>query len=134
MEELLERLREEEGIEQAEEGAASTRAAEQEAVKDAVYKGLLPPHGNPPNSKQHRIFRLLCENPNGLNNQIMDNPKLAKAIHLKDELDADCLLYCKHRLNLRHKDNRNDFKQMFQREVDCQAVAVNNVHQNIGRV
>ena len=99
-----------------------------------MYEGLLWPHGNPPSSKQHGIFRLLCENPNSLNNQITDNPKLAKAINLKDELDADCLLYCKHRLNLRHKDNRNDFKQMFQREVDCQAVAVNNVHQNIGRV
>ncbi len=134
MEELLERLQEEEGIEQAEEGAASARAVEQGVVKEAVYKGLLRPHGNPPNSKQHGIFRLLCENPNSLNNQITDNPKLAKAINLKDELDADCLLYCKHRLNLHHKDNRNDFKQMFYQEVDCQAVAANNVHQNIGRV
>jgi hypothetical protein len=74
MEEFLERLQEEEGIEQAEEGAASARAAEQGAFKEAVYKGLLRPHGNPPNLKQHWIFRLLCENPNGLNNQIMDNP------------------------------------------------------------
>jgi hypothetical protein len=114
MEELLERLQEEEGIEQAEERAVSTQAAEQGAVKEAVYEGLLRPHGNLPNSKQHGIFRVLCENPNSLNNQIMDNPKLAKAINLKDELDADCLLYCKHRLNLHHKDNRNDFKQMFQ--------------------
>ncbi len=119
MEELLERLREEEGIERAEEGAASARDVEQGAVKEAVYKGLLRPHGNPPNLKQHRIFMLLCENPNGLNNQITDNSKLAKTIDLKDELDVDRLLYCKHRLNLRHKDNRNDFKQMFQREVDC---------------
>jgi hypothetical protein len=58
MEELLERLREEEGIEQAEEGAASARAEEQGAVKEGVYEGLLRPHGNPPNSKQHGIFRL----------------------------------------------------------------------------
>jgi hypothetical protein len=130
----LERLQEEEGIEQAEEGAASTWAAEQGAIKEAVYEGLLWPHGNPPNLKQHGIFRLLCENPNGLNNQITDNPKLAKAINLKDELDTDCLLYCEHRLNLCHKDNRNDFNQMFQREVDCRAVVANNVHQNIVRV
>ena len=134
MEELLEKLREEEGIERKEEGAAGTRAAEQGAVKEAVDEGLLQPHRIPPNSKQHRIFRILCKNPNGLNNQITGNQKLGKAINIKDQLDADGLLFCKHRLNPHHKDNRNNFKQMFQRKVDCQAVAANNVHQNIGRV
>ncbi len=115
MEELLEKLREEEGIEHTEEGAAGTRAAEQGAVKEAVDEGLLQPHGIPPNSKQ----RILCENPNGLNNQITGNQKLGKAINIKDKLDADGLLFCEHRLNLHHKDNRNNFKQMFQRKVDC---------------
>jgi hypothetical protein len=107
---------------------------EQEAVKEAVDKGLLQPHGIPPNSKQQGTFRILCKNPNGLNNQIMGNQKLGKAIDIKDELDADGLLFCKHRLNLHHKDNKNNFKQMFQRKVDCRAVAANNVHQNVGRV
>ncbi len=32
---------------------------------------------------------------------------------IKDELDADGLLYSKHCLNLKHKDNKNNFKQMF---------------------
>jgi hypothetical protein len=59
---------------------------------------------------------------------------LGKAIDIKDKLDADGLLFCEHRLNLRHKDNKNDFKQMFQRKVDCRAVAANNVHQNVGRL
>jgi hypothetical protein len=69
-----------------------------------------------------------------LNNQITGNRKLEKAIDIKDELDAGGLLFCEHRLNLRHRDNTNHFKQMFQQEVACRAVATNNIHQNIGRV
>ena len=87
-----------------------------------------------PQPKQEGIFRNLCKNPNGLNNQITGNLKLGKAIDIKDELDADRLLFCKHRLNLHHRDNKNNFKQMFQRKVACRAIAANNVHQNIGRV
>jgi hypothetical protein len=44
------------------------------------------------------------------------------------------MLFCEHRLNLHHRDNKNDFKQMFQREVACRAIAANNVHQNVGQV
>ncbi len=108
--------------------------AEQVAVKEAMEEGLLQPHGIPPNSKQDRIFRILCENPNGLNNQISGNHKLEKAEDIKDELEADGLLFCKHRLNLHHRENRNNFKQMFQCKVACRAIAANNIHQNIGRV
>jgi hypothetical protein len=90
--------------------------------------------GFPPSFKQERIFRILCKNPNGLNNQITGNLKLEKAIDIKDKLDADGLLFCKHRLNLNHRDNKNDFKQMFQCKVACRAIAANNVHQNIGWV
>jgi hypothetical protein len=93
------------------------------AVREAILEGLLQPHGTPPNTKQDGIFRILCENPNCLNNQIMVNHKLSKAINIKDELDADGLLYSEHYLNLKHKDNKNDFKQIFQREVACQVVA-----------
>jgi hypothetical protein len=44
-------------------------------------------------------------------------------------------MYCEHRLNLR-KDNKNDFKQMFQREIACTAVAAHNIHESkhAGRV
>ena len=134
VEDFLEKLREEEGIGHEDEEATRARVAEQGTVKEAADKGLLQTHGDPPNSKQHGIFRILCENPNGLSNQITGNHKLAKAIDIKDELEADSLLFCEHRLNLRHKDNRNDFKQMFQRKVDCRAVAAHNTHQNVGRV
>jgi hypothetical protein len=117
IEEIIKKLQEEEGNERTEEGIAGARVSEQEAVKEAMKEGLLQPHGIPPNSKQDRIFRILCENPNGLNNQITGNQKLGKAIDIKDKLGPDRLLFCKHRLNLHHKDNKDNFKQMFQRKV-----------------
>jgi hypothetical protein len=134
MKEIIRKLQEEKSNEGTEGGIASAHASEHKAVKEAMEEGLLQPHGIPPNSKQDKIFRILCKNPNVLNNQITSNHKLRKAIDIKDKLDADGLLFCKHRLNLRHKDNKNDFKQMFQCKVACRAVVANNVHQNVGRV
>jgi hypothetical protein len=59
---------------------------------------------------------------------------LGKALEIKDKLDAYGLLFCKHRLNLCHRDNKNNFKQMFKQEWACRVIAANNIHQNIGRV
>ena len=112
----------------------SARVAERTVVHEAITEGLLQPHGLPPNTKQDGIFRLLCENPNGFNNRITGNWKLNKAIDLKDELKADGLLYCEHRLNLKHRDNQNNFKQMFQWKIACQAVAGHNTHMNVSKI
>ena len=87
---------------------------------EAVEEGLLQVHGTAPNTKQPGIFRLMEENCNGFSNRIGGNDKIAKALDIKEELDIDCLLYCEHRINFRHKDNKNDFKQMFQRELAWQ--------------
>ncbi len=73
MEEIVKELSEKEGNGGLEDGTETAHISEHEAVKEAIDKGLLQPHGTPPNSKQDRIFRLLCENPNGLNNQITGN-------------------------------------------------------------
>ena len=54
------------------------------------------------------------ENCNGFNNKIGGNNKITKALDIKDKLNIDCLLYCEHRINFWHKDNKNDLKQMFQ--------------------
>jgi hypothetical protein len=56
---------------------------------------------------------------NGFNNRIGGNKKLAKALDIKEDLDINCLLYCEHRLNFCHRDNKNNLKQMFQRESAC---------------
>ncbi len=134
MEEIIAELKGREEGRDDSSAECNARMAEHVAVREAITEGLLQPHSNLPNTKQDGIFRLLCKNPNGFNNRITGNHKLSKAIDIKDELDADGLLYSKHWLNLRHKGNKNDFKQMFQREVACQAVAGHNVHHGVSRV
>ncbi len=37
-------------------------------------------------------------------------------------------MYCKHRINFRHKGNKNNLKQMFQCKLACTAVLAHNVH------
>jgi hypothetical protein len=93
------------------------KKGEQWLVSEVIQEGLLQIHGTAPNSKQPGIFRFMGENCNGFCNRIGGNVKLAKAIDIKDELDIDCLLYCEHRINFCHKDNKNDLKQMFQPEL-----------------
>jgi hypothetical protein len=119
-----------------EEEKETTKADEHQKVMEAVNKELMQVHGSAPNSKQNGVFWIMCKNANGLNNRISSNNKIAKALDIKDELDIDCLMYCKHRLNLRHKDNKNDFKQMFQREIACNTAVLHNIHEskNMGRV
>ncbi len=109
--------------------AANASNDENRRVMAAVEAGLLQTHGIAPNSKQQGIFRIMGENCNRFNNRIGGNHKLAKAMDIKKDLDIDCLLYCEHRLNFRHKDNKNDLKQMFQRELACTAVGAHNVHE-----
>jgi hypothetical protein len=45
-------------------------------------------------------------------------------------------MYCEHRINFCHKENKNDLKQMFQQELACTAIAAHNVHEGkqAGRV
>jgi hypothetical protein len=83
-------------------------------VLEAVEDGLLQTHGIAPNTKQQGIFCIMGENCNGFSNQTGGNNKIAKALDIKENLDIDCLMYCKHRINFRHKDNKNNLKQMFQ--------------------
>ena len=136
MDVIIQKMRKELEVEGEIRSSGDTRAEEHAQVLEAVEEGLLQTHGIPPNSKQEGIFRMLCENTNGFNNRISGNHKIAKALDIKDDLDIDCLLYCEHRLNLRHKSNVNDFKQMFQREIACSAIAAHNVHEwrQAGRV
>ena len=90
---------------------------EHRRILEAVEEGLFQVHGRAPNTKQQGIFWIVGENCNGLNNKISGNMKIGKALDIKDDLDIDCLMYCKHRLNFKHKDNKNDLKQMFQHKL-----------------
>jgi hypothetical protein len=109
---------------------------EHKRVMEAVEEGLLQVHGLAPNTKQPGIFQIMGKNCNGFNNKIRGNSKIAKALDIKDKLNINCLLYCEHRINFQHKDNKNDLKQMFQQELACMAVAAHNAHEDrhAGRV
>jgi hypothetical protein len=69
------------------------------------------------------------ENCNSFNNRIRGNAKIEKTLDIKEGLDVNCLMYCKHCINFRHKGNKNDLKQMFQRKLACTAVLAHNVHE-----
>jgi hypothetical protein len=105
-------------------------------VSEAIKEGLLKIHGTMSKTKQQGIFRIMGENCNGLNNRISGNEKIAKAIDIREELDIDCLMYCEHRLNFKHKENKNNLKQTFQQELACTAVSAHNIHEGkvAGRV
>jgi hypothetical protein len=105
-------------------------------VLEEVEEGLLQVHRMAPNTKQQGIFRIMGENCNGFNNRTGRNAKIAKALDIKEDLNIDCLMYCKHCINFQHKDNKNDLKQMFQHELACTAILAHNVHKDefAGRV
>jgi hypothetical protein len=75
-------------------------------MAEAVKEGLLQVDGTNPNTKQPEIFRIMGENCDGFINRIGGDMKIAKALDIKDDLDIDCIMYCKHRLNFRHEDNK----------------------------
>ncbi len=59
-------------------------------------------------------MRLIYENLNGLQSTLSNkNEKLEKAWRVIDDLQANVVCYNKHFQNLRHKANRNGFRQMF---------------------
>jgi hypothetical protein len=103
--------------------ATSAAKDEQEKVIEVVEEGLLQVHGMAPNSKQQGIFCIMGKNCNGLNNKIGGNKKIDKILDIKEDLDIDCLMFYEHCLNFRHKDNKHDLKQMFQRELTCTAIS-----------
>jgi hypothetical protein len=128
---IISKIKADNGFKEGEKnGNAETASKDkQRRVLKAVEDGLLQVHGTAPNTKQQGIFQIIGENCNGFNNRIRRNAKIAKALDIKEDLDIDCLMYCKHRINFWHKDNKNDMKQMFQRELACTAVLANYVHE-----
>ena len=101
-----------------------------EGIKDE----LLTVHGVAPGRKAEGVSRLVMENVNGFNTTIGENEKLAKAKEINDELEADIIAYTEHRINSKHKLNRNGLSQMFQGgESEIRSVGAHNVHENIGR-
>ena len=102
-----------------------------------VSDEVLQVHGVPPGCKEEGITRLIYENANGISNRLFGNDKLNKAKDLIDELGTDIVAYNKHCQNLQHKDNRNEWNQLFRGGgADIRSVVAHNVHEadRIGRI
>ena len=92
-------------------------------------------HGVAPGKKQEGIGRLILENVNGLSTRISGNEKLEKGKALIDDLEPDIVAITEHRINHKHKKNRNGLRQMFDGgEADIRAIQAHNVHENVSKV
>ncbi len=101
-----------------------------------VSEEVLQVHGVLPGRKEEGITMLLYDNANGIHNRLGGNKKLDKAKYLINELEANVVAYNEHRQNLRHKDNQNDWNQLFRGgEADVHSRVAHNVHKadRIGR-
>ena len=95
-----------------------------------VSEEVLQVHGVLPGRKEDGITRVLYENANGIYNRLGRNDKLDKAKDIINELGADVVAYNEHRQNLRHKDNRNGWNQLFRGgEADVCSIVAHNVHE-----
>jgi hypothetical protein len=70
------------------------------------------------------------KNCNGFNNRIEGNKKIVKALDIKEDLNTDCLMYCKYWINFCYKDNKNNLKQMFEQELACTAISAHNTQED----
>ena len=101
---------------------------------EGILEEVLEVHGVAPTRKAEGVTRLVMENPNGFSTNISGNEKLEKAKEVIDDLEADLVALPEHKVNCRHKHNRNGFRQMFHGgEADIRAVAAHNVHENVSK-
>ena len=106
----------------------------QQFVDSGICESLLKIHGQAPSKKADGATRIVMENVNGLPNHINGNEKLEKEKEILDELEADIFLITEHQCNLKHKDNRNGFRQMFQGgEAEVRTQTAHNVHENVAQ-
>lgn len=103
-------------------------------VEETVKSDLLKVHGIAPARKADGITRLAYENANGFATILSKNEKLEKAREVIRDLEVDVMGYTEHRINFKHADHKNGFRQMFRSETAVEAIAAHNVHESIGRV
>jgi hypothetical protein len=112
------------------------RTAEQEVCKEIreVLEYLLNVHGLPPGWKGEGVTRVIYENLNGLQSTLTKNEKLNKAWQIINDLQVDVECYNEHCQNLKHKTNRNGFRQIINgEETELRAIAAHNANKNAGK-
>ncbi len=96
---------------------------------------MLQVHGFAPPKKAEGRVRLIYKNVYGFSNRLCRNEKVERARQIHDKLKVDMVAYCKHLLNMQHKENCNGFNQLFKGgEAAIQLVVTHNVHKNVGRI
>ena len=78
-----------------------------------VSEEVLEVHGVLLGHKEEGMTRLLYKNAHGLSNRMCGNRKLDKCRDLFNKLGADIIAINEHRQNVKHKDNRNSWNQLF---------------------
>ncbi len=120
-----------------EDNGEQCRTAEKGVTKEirVVLEYLLDVHGLPPGWKGEGVTRVIYENLNGSQSTLSKNEKLDKAWQNINDLQADVVVcYNEHRHNLKHKTNRNEFRQMFNRgEIDLRVIAAHNANKDAGK-
>ncbi len=78
LESIIEEMKEKMGATDiGEEEKEANRLDKHQQVMEAVNEGLIQMHRIAPNTKQDRVFWIMCENANGFNNMISGNTKIA---------------------------------------------------------
>ncbi len=119
-----------------EDNGERRRTAEQEVSKEirGELEYLLEVHGLPPGWKGEGVTRVIDENLNDLHSPLSKNEKLDKAWQTINDLQADVVCYNEHHQNLKHKANKNWFRQMFNGgETDLRVIAAHNANMDAGK-
>jgi hypothetical protein len=100
-----------------------------------VPEEVLQVHGFAPPTKAEGSVCLTYENVNGYCNRMSKNKKVEISKELHEKLEVDNIAaYCKHKLNMKQKKNRNSFNQLFKGgEAAIQSIVEHKVNKNIGR-
>ncbi len=85
-------------------------------------------------TKAEGIHRIIYKNVNGFQPWLKRNPKLMKFCNIIDELQADIVGICEHRINFAHEQVVNGLRQLFQREASIATIAGFNRHENMARI
>lgn len=100
-----------------------------------VANEVLQVHGVAPGKKPEGVSRMAMEKPNGINTTMKDNEKVEKAKEIFNELEVDIVAISEHRINCRHKANKNGLGKLFNgSEAEIRTVVGHNVHENVSRV
>ena len=89
------------------------REREELVASQSINDAVMEIHWQRPMEKQDGVIRLVYKNANGIDSWFKDNWKVDKAKDLHDELAVDITAYNKHKINMKYKQNKVGFNQLF---------------------